>query len=120
METKNQIEEVLTRGVERIYPSRSELENVLREGKKLRIYHGIDPTGKLHIGHLVALRKLRQLQNLGQDIIILIGDFTATIGDPTGKNALRKPLSRGQVLLNAKDYERQIGQVLNLKKANVR
>lgn len=120
MEIKDPIDEVLTRGVERIYPSREALESVLRSGKKLRVYEGIDPTGKLHVGHLAGLRKLRQLQDLGHEIIVLIGDFTATIGDPTGKNAARKPLAYEQVLTNAKDYRKQVGKILNLKKSNIR
>lgn len=114
------INEVLNRGVENIYPSREALEQILKSGKKLKVYNGIDPTGKLHIGHLVVLKKLRQFQDLGHEIIVLIGDFTATIGDPTGKNTARKPLTREQVLANAKDYEKQIGKILNLKKSNVR
>ena len=120
METKDQIEEILTKGVERIYPSRNALQNVLRAGKKLRIYHGIDPTGMLHIGHMVRLSKLRQLQDLGHEIIVLIGDFTATIGDPTGKRMARKPLARAQVLANARYYKKQIGKILDLQKPNVR
>ncbi len=114
------IEEVLTRGVETIYPNRKALEKVLKSGKKIRIYNGIDPTGKLHMGHLSVLKKLRQFQDLGHEIIVLIGDFTATIGDPTDKNATRKALSRKQVLANAKDYRKQISKILDLKKANVR
>ncbi|OGZ18984.1 MAG: tyrosine--tRNA ligase [Candidatus Nealsonbacteria bacterium RBG_13_42_11] len=114
------IEEALTRGVENIYPSHKALERVLRSGKKLRIYIGIDPTGKLHVGHMVVLRKLRQFQDLGHEIIILIGDFTATIGDPTDKAALRKPLTRKQVLENAKDYKKQIGKILDTKKPNIK
>lgn len=114
------VKEVLTRGVEKIYPSRQDLEKVLMSGKRIRIYNGIDPTGKLHLGHMVVLRKLRQFQYLGQEIIILIGDFTATIGDPTGKNETRKPLTRKRVLANAKDYKKQIGKFLDLEKANVR
>ena len=114
------IEKVLARGVEKIYPSSRALEKVLKSGKKLKIYNGIDPTGKLHLGHMVILRKLRQLQDLGHEIIILIGDFTATIGDPSGKNATRKPLTRKQVLANTKGYKKQIGKILDLKKANVR
>jgi tyrosyl-tRNA synthetase len=114
------IEEVLTRGVENIYPGRKALEQALKSGRKLRIYNGIDPTGKLHIGHMVVLRKLRQLQDLGHEIIVLIGDFTATIGDPTDKAAARKPLTRKQVLENAKDYKKQIGKVIDLKKPNIR
>ncbi len=114
------IEEILTRGVEAIYPNRKALEKVLKSGKKIRVYNGIDPTGKLHIGHLTVLKKLRQFQDLGHEIIVLIGDFTATIGDPTDKNAARKTLSRKQVLANAKDYRKQISKILDLKKANVR
>lgn len=118
--SKKKIKEALTRGVEAIYPSYEAIEKILVSGKKLRIYNGIDPTGKLHIGHLAVLRKLRQFQDLGHEIIVLIGDFTATIGDPTNKKATRKTLTRKQVLANAKDYKKQIGKVLDLKKANVR
>jgi len=114
------IKEVLNRGVENIYPNRKALEKVLMSGKRLRIYNGIDPTGKLHIGHLVVLRKLRQFQDLGHEIIVLIGDFTATIGDPTGKQETRKPLTREQVLINTKDYKKQIGKILDTKKSNIR
>jgi len=114
------VEEVLTRGVETIYPNRKALEKVLKSGKKIRAYNGIDPTGKLHMGHLSVLKKLRQFQDLGHEIIVLIGDFTATIGDPTDKNAARKTLSRKQVLANAKDYRKQISKILDLKKTNVR
>ncbi len=111
-----QIEEVLTRGVENIYPNKPALEKVLKSGKKLRIYNGIDPTGKLQIGHGVVLNKLRQFQDLGHEIIVLIGDFTAMIGDPTDKLATRKPLTREQVLDNTKDYKKLIGKILDLKK----
>lgn len=120
MDTKDKTEEVLTRGVERIYPSREALGEILNSGKKLRIYSGIDPTGKLHIGHMVILRKLRQFQDLGHNIIVLLGDFTATIGDPTDKTATRQPLTGEQVAKNSKDYKKQIGKIIDLKKANVR
>ncbi len=114
------IEEALTRGVEKIYPSRQALETALRAGKKLLIYTGIDPTGKLHLGHGVVLGKLRQFQDLGHEIVVLIGDFTATIGDPTGKSETRKPLTRRQVLENAKNYKKQISKILDVKKSNLR
>ena len=114
------IEEVLTRAVENIYPSRKALERALMSGKQLRIYNGIDPTGKLHVGHGVVLRKLRQFQDLGHEVIVLIGDFTATIGDPTDKSAARKTLTRKQVLENAKNYKKQIGKILDIKKSNIR
>lgn len=117
---QQKIKEILSRGVENIYPSKEELEKVLVSGKKLRIYCGIDPTGKLHIGHGAVLGKLRQLQDLGHEIIVLIGDFTATIGDPTGKSETRRPLTRREVLANAKNYKKLIGKILDLKKSNVR
>ncbi len=116
----NKIDEVLTRGVENVYPNKEELKKALSSGKKLRIYNGIDPTGKLHIGHGVVLKKLRQLQDLGHEIIILIGDFTATIGDPTDKMATRKILTSREVKKNAADYKRLIGKLLDLKKSNIR
>jgi len=116
MDKDQKIIEVLTRGVENIYPSKSVLEKVLKSGRKLTIYNGIDPTGKLHIGHGVVLQKLRQLQELGHKIIILTGDFTAMIGDPSDKMAARKPLSRKQVLDNSREYKKQIAKVLDIKK----
>lgn len=107
------IEHLLTRGVEKIYPSREALEKVLRSGKKLRLYQGFDPTGsQLHIGHAVALRKLRQFQDLGHHVIFLIGDFTGMIGDPSGKYSERKQLTREQVLENAKTYKEQASKIL--------
>jgi len=114
------IKEVLTRSVENIYPNREALEEILKSGKKIRLYNGIDPTGKLHLGHLAVLRKLRQFQDLGHEVIVLIGDFTAMIGDPTDKMAARKPLSRNQILENAKNYKKQIGKILDFKKSNVK
>src|SRR3989344_3251268 len=112
--------ELLTRGVEKIYPSKEELEKVLASGKKLKIYFGIDPTGSLHIGHGASLLKLREFQDQGHEIIILYGGFTAQIGDPTDKLAMRQPLTSEQVKVNAASYRELIGKVLDLKKANVR
>lgn len=114
------IREVLARGVENVYPNAQALEAVLASGKKLRIYNGIDPTGKLHVGHLAIFKKLRQFQDLGHEIIVLIGDFTATIGDPTDKKATRQPLTREQVLKNAQDYKKQIAKFLDIKKSNIK
>jgi len=114
------IQEVLMRGVENVYPDKGSLEAVLKSGKKIRLYNGIDPTGKLHLGHLAVFKKLRQFQDLGHEVIVLIGDFTATIGDPTDKLAVRKPLTGKQVLENAKSYKKQIGKILDLKKSNIR
>lgn len=120
MTQEQHIQEILHRGVENIYPSREELEKVLRSKKKLKIYHGIDPTGELHIGHGVVLFKLRQFQELGHYIIVLIGDFTAQIGDPTDKMAARKPLTHKEVLQNARVYKKLIGKILDLKKTEFR
>lgn len=120
MTQKQRIQEILHRGVENIYPSSEALQKVLLSGKKLKIYNGIDPTGRLHIGHGVVLLKLRQLQELGHHIIVLIGDFTAQIGDPTDKMAARKPLTHKEVLQNARFYKKLIGKILDLKKTEFR
>ncbi len=113
------IDTLLTRGVEAVYPSHQELETVLRSGRKLRVYQGFDPTGKqLHIGHLLGLRKLRQWHELGHKVIFLIGDFTATIGDPSGKSQSRKQLLKEDVIKNAKDYKIQAARILNFKGPN--
>jgi tyrosyl-tRNA synthetase len=90
-------------------------------GKPLRVKAGFDPTAPdLHIGHTVLLNKLRQFQDLGHQVIFLIGDFTGMIGDPTGKNATRKPLTREDVLSNAKTYEAQVFKVLDRERTEVR
>ena len=116
-----EVEEILTRGVERIYPDKFALEKVLMSGKRIRLYYGIDPTSDtLHLGHLVQLLKLRKFQDLGHEVIILIGDFTAQIGDPTDKQTTRRPLTHKQVLENAREYKKQIGNILDLKKSNIR
>lgn len=119
-ELKTKIDELLTRGVEKIYPSKEALREILMSDKKLKIYNGIDPTGKLHIGHAVVLRKLRQFQDLGHEIIVLIGDFTARIGDPTDKSATRKQLTKEEVEKNAEDYKKLIGKILDTSKSNLR
>lgn len=113
------IERLLTRGVDKIYPSREALEKVLRSGKKLRLYQGFDPSGAhLHIGHVVGLRKLRQFQELGHAVIFLIGDFTGMIGDPSGKSEARKPLTKEEVLHNAQDYKDQAQKILQFDGEN--
>lgn len=111
---KQQIQELLTRGVEQIYPSSDFLEKQLTSGEQLTIYTGYDPTGpSLHIGHGITMIKLRQLQQLGHKIIMLIGDFTAMIGDPTDKSAARSQLTREQVLDNCKAYQDQAAAILD-------
>lgn len=108
------IDEILARGVENAYPSRELLKKKLESGEKIRIYNGIDPTGPtLHLGHSVVLRKLRDFQDLGHEIILLIGDFTGMIGDPTDKTATRIQLTREQVLENCKNYKKQAEKLLN-------
>lgn len=100
---------------------REELEAKLRSKKKLRVKLGIDPTGSvLHLGHSVVLRKMRQFQNLGHQVIFLIGDFTARIGDPTGRSIERPPLSDEDIKVNMTTYLDQAGTVLDMKKVEVR
>lgn len=109
------IDSFLTRGVENIYPNKDFVKKLFLSGKKLKMYLGIDPTGPtLHLGHAVQLKKLKEFQELGHEVIVLIGDFTATIGDPTDKSAVRKPLTRKQVLNNSKLYKKQISKFLKL------
>lgn len=115
----DKIDELLTRGVEQIIPTREELGKVLRSGKKLRVYQGFDPTSPdLHIGHLVGLRKLRQWQDLGHEVIFLIGNFTALVGDPTGKDKTRPMIPEEQVKKNAQTYKKQVSKVLRFEGEN--
>ena len=98
-----------------------ELEARLKSGRPLRIKAGFDPTAPdLHLGHTVLLNKMRQFQDLGHQVIFLIGDFTGMIGDPTGKNVTRKPLTRDDVLANARTYEEQVFKVLDRERTEVR
>lgn len=109
-----QIDELLTRGVECIFPSTEFLEKELVSGRRLSLYLGIDPTApSLHVGHVIPLLKLRQFQDLGHRVILLIGDFTGMVGDPSGKTATRKRLTRDEVLGNAKEYKKQASRVLS-------
>ncbi len=111
---KELINEVLERGVENIYPSRDFLEARLKEGKRLSLYVGYDPTAPtLHIGHGITLLKLRHFQELGHKIIMLLGDFTAMIGDPTDKSAARKKLTLEETLENSKEYQKQASAILD-------
>ena len=119
MANMDKINEVLTRGVENIYPNKQALEKVLRSGKKIRLYQGFDPTmPNLHLGHCVGLLKLRQFQDLGHEVIFLVGDFTAMIGDPTDKTAARKQLTRQQVLRNCRSWKIQAGKILRFSGKN--
>lgn len=116
------LERVLTelkRGVEDIY-SENDLIEKLKENRPLRIKLGADPTAPdIHLGHTVVLNKLRQFQNLGHEVMFLIGDFTATVGDPSGKNTTRPPLSREDVLKNAETYKEQIFKILDPQKTKI-
>jgi len=117
---ENKIQELLTRGVEEIIKKDS-LEKRLLSGKRLSIKFGIDPTGSdMHIGHAIPLRKLKQFQDLGHRTILLIGDYTATIGDPTGRNETRPMLKREDIEKNMATYLEQASKVIDLKKTEVR
>jgi tyrosyl-tRNA synthetase len=111
--------EIIKRGCHELLVE-TELENKLISGKPLRVKAGFDPTAPdLHLGHTVLLNKLRQLQDMGHQILFLIGDFTGMIGDPTGKNATRPPLTREQVSENAKSYTDQVFKILQPEKTEV-
>ncbi|WP_057923389.1 tyrosine--tRNA ligase [Lysobacter capsici] len=112
--------DLIARGADEIL-KREELEARLKLGRPLRIKAGFDPTAPdLHIGHTVLLNKMRQFQDLGHQVIFLIGDFTGMIGDPTGKNVTRKPLTREDVLANAETYAEQVFKVLDKERTEVR
>lgn len=109
----------LERGIENFYPSDTAVEKALSSGKRLKVYLGVDPTGpSLHMGHAIPLRKLGQLQAMGHEVIMLIGDFTAMIGDPTDKTATRKKLTRKEVLSNCKNYKKQASKFLKFSGPN--
>lgn len=112
------------RGCEELLPEGEWLAKLARSaatGKPLRIKFGLDPTAPdLHLGHTVVFTKMRQLQDLGHTVIPLIGDFTSMIGDPSGRNSTRPPLTREQIAANAQTYLEQIGLVLDISKAEVR
>lgn len=113
------ISQILSRGVENIYPKLEFLESRLKSGEQLTIYTGYDPTAPtLHIGHGITMLKLRQFQDLGHKIIMLIGDFTGMIGDPTDKTSARQKLTRGEVKKNFKAYQKQAAKVLNFSGSN--
>lgn len=111
--------EQLCRGADEVLVH-EELIDKLKQGRPLRIKAGFDPTAPdLHLGHTVLINKLKQFQDLDHEILFLIGDFTGLIGDPTGKNVTRKPLTREQVLENAKTYQQQIFKILDPEKTKV-
>ena len=110
----------LLRGIDEVLLAK-ELEDKLASGKTLVVKAGFDPTAPdLHLGHTVLINKLKILQDMGHKIVFLIGDFTGMIGDPTGKNVTRKPLSRQEVLANAQTYKEQVFKILDADKTDVR
>jgi tyrosyl-tRNA synthetase len=110
---------VFQRGADEILPL-DELKKKLAKNKPLRIKAGFDPTAPdLHLGHTVLINKLKQLQDLGHEILFLIGDFTGMIGDPTGKSATRPPLTEAQVIENAQSYQDQVFKILDKEKTTV-
>ncbi|MEA1079674.1 tyrosine--tRNA ligase [Marinobacter qingdaonensis] len=110
---------VIKRGVDELIPEEGLVEK-LKEGRPLRIKAGFDPTAPdLHLGHTVLINKLRQFQDLGHEVIFLIGDFTGMIGDPTGKSATRPPLTEEQVAQNAITYKEQVFKILDQEKTRV-
>jgi tyrosyl-tRNA synthetase len=117
---QEKIKEILIRGVERIVDS-EHLKNRLLSGEKLRIKFGIDPTAsEIHLGNAVVMRKLGDLQDLGHQVIFLIGDYTAKIGDPSGRNSTRPILSDKEIAANMATYKKQAAKILDLKKIEIR
>ena len=117
---EQKIDEILTRGVEDVIV-KEELKKKLLSGNKIRLYLGVDPTGSiLHLGHAVILWKLKDFQDLGHEVILLIGDFTAKIGDPTGKDTARRILTDKEIKENFKDYKKQTSKILNFSKVKIK
>ncbi len=120
MSKEDKVNELLERGVSNVV-DRKHLEAALKSGKELRIKFGIDPTGpNIHLGHAITYWKLREFQDLGHKIVLIIGDFTAQIGDPSDKEAERQPLTAKEVKENERGYLQQIGMILDVAKAEVR
>ena len=116
--------ELLRRGIDQIEPTdglRKKLEQSAKSGKPLRVKYGIDPTGiDVHLGHTVPLRKLRLFQELGHKAVLIIGNYTALVGDPSGRDQTRAALTEDQVEKNAEDYLKQISKILDMSKTEVR
>ncbi|MEX0918927.1 MAG: tyrosine--tRNA ligase [Candidatus Paceibacterota bacterium] len=118
--TGAQIDRLLSRAVENIYPNPEALKDKLAAEGKLTVYAGIDPTGpSLHLGHGSIILKLKEFLDLGQRVILLIGDFTATIGDPTDKLSVRHKLSPAEVKVNYKKYRQQLAKLIDLSKVEI-
>ncbi|MCW1930032.1 MAG: tyrosine--tRNA ligase [Candidatus Kerfeldbacteria bacterium] len=116
--TEQELKSFFSRGVAEAIPQQEFLKK-LQSGNRMRIYLGVDPTGpSIHVGHAVILRSLRTLQEWGHEIILLIGDFTARIGDPTGRDAARVTLTHEEILKNAETYKEQAGKILDFSGSN--
>ena len=116
----NKIKTLLTRNTEEVI-IKTDLERKLNSGKKLRIKLGCDPSRPdLHLGHSIVLRKLKEFQDLGHQVVFIIGDYTGMIGDPSGKSKTRPALSRKEVKKNSESYFEQVGKILDLKKTEIR
>src|SRR5438132_10015161 len=115
---------LIRRGTDRIEPEaelRQKLERSVKTGKSLRVKYGIDPTGiDVHLGHTVPLRKLRLFQELGHQAVLIIGNYTALVGDPSGRDQTRARLTAEQVEANARDYLKQVSKVVDISTAEVR
>jgi tyrosyl-tRNA synthetase len=123
VDVKTQLEEIL-KGVEEVLPTREalgeRLERAAKEGRPLRVKLGIDPSGTdIHLGHTVTLWKLRRFQELGHQAVLIIGDYTAMVGDPSGRDSVRPQLDHDQVIENAKAYQAQIARIVDLERAEV-
>ena len=120
MDKDKKIDQVLTKGTEQILPNKKGLAELMKQ-RKIRLYFGIDPTSlNIHIGHAVPLRKLRDFQDLGHEVILLFGTFTAQIGDPSGRDKKRKPLTLKQVKKNIATYKKQASKVLDMSKVKIK
>src|SRR5205823_10972386 len=118
--TADAAQKELLRGVAHVFPEDA-LHARLRTGRPLRVKLGVDPTAAdIHLGHTVVLTKLRQFQDLGHHAVLIIGDFTALSGDPSGRSATRPPLSRAEVEAHARTYEAQVFKVLRRERTEVR
>jgi len=116
---EEKIKEILEKGTVEVI-EREHLNLALKSGKKLKIKFGIDPTAPdLHLGHAVPLRKLRQFQNAGHQAILIIGNYTAQIGDPSGRDITRKPLTKEEIKKNIKKYLDQAGKIIDIKKTKI-
>src|SRR5438876_9993737 len=123
MKTVDEQLALIRRGVEQVVPAdelKKKLERSVKTGKPLRVKYGIDPTGiDVHLGHTVPLRKLRLFQELGHQAVLIIGNYTALVGDPSGRDQTRARLTQEQVEANAVDYLKQVSKVIDISKAEI-